>query len=51
MDRLNVDANAVLNINFQCFMKHFMELKQQCLPTKNDLFNKKNPTKLIIVIG
>ena len=30
MEKLNVDANADPNNNFECFMKHFIELKQQC---------------------
>ena len=38
VDKLNVDDNADDNAdpnsNFECFMKHFMELKQQCLPKK-----------------
>ena len=41
VDKLNVDENADPNSNFECFMKHFMELKQQYLPTKNVRFNKK----------
>ena len=41
MDNLNVDKNANPNSNFECFMKHFMELKQQCLHKKKVRFNKK----------
>ena len=41
MDKLNVDDNADPNSNFECFMKHFMELKQQCLPKKKVRFNRK----------
>ena len=41
VDKLNVDDNADLNSNFECFMKHFMELKQQCLPKKKVRFNRK----------
>ena len=41
MDKLNVDENADPNSNFECFMKHFMKLKQQCLPKKRVRFNKK----------
>ena len=41
MDKLNVDPNADLNRNFKNYMKHFMELKQQCLPRKVVQFNKK----------
>ena len=41
VDKLNVDDNADPNSNFECFMKHFMELKQQCLPKKKVRFNRK----------
>ena len=41
MEKLNVDDNADPNSNFECFMKQFMELKQQCLPKKMVRFNKK----------
>ena len=41
VDKLNTDENADPNSNFECFMKHFMELKQQCLPRKKVRFNKK----------
>ena len=41
VDKLNVDVNADPNSNFECFMKHFMELKQQCLPKKKVRFNRK----------
>ena len=41
VDKLNVDDNADPNSNFECFMKHFMELKQQCLPKKKVWFNRK----------
>ena len=41
VDKLNVDENADPNSNFECFMKHFMKLKQQCLPKKKVRFNKK----------
>ena len=38
MDKLNVDAKADPNINFDCFMKYFIfiKLKQQCLHKKKD---------------
>ena len=32
MDKLNVDAKADPKYNFECFVKHFMELKYQSLP-------------------
>ena len=41
VDKLNVDDNADLNSNFECFMKHFIELRQQCLPKKKIWFNRK----------
>ena len=41
VDKLNVDEHADPNSNFECFMKHFMELKQQCLLKKNVRLNKK----------
>ena len=41
VNKLNVDVNADPNSNFECFTKHFMELKQQSLPKKNLRFNKK----------
>ena len=41
IDKLNVDENADPNSNFECFMKHFIKLKQQCLPKKGVWFNKK----------
>ena len=41
VDKPNVDDNADPNSNFECFMKHFMELKQQCLPKKKVRFNRK----------
>ena len=41
MYKLNVEDNADPNNNFECFMKHFMELKKQCLPKKKVRFNKK----------
>ena len=41
MDKPNVDDNADPNSNFEYFMKHFMELKQQCLPKKGVRLNRK----------
>ena len=41
MDKPNIDDNTDSNSNFECFMKHFMELKKQCLPKKKVRFNKK----------
>ena len=41
MDKLNIEDNADPNSNFECFMKHFMKLKEKCLPKKKVRFNKK----------
>ena len=47
VDKLNVDENADPNSNSECFMKHFMELKQQyvCLRKRFGLIRKN--TKLM----
>ena len=38
---LNLDENADPNLNFDLFMKHFMNLKQECLQRKLVRFDKK----------
>ena len=46
VDKLNVDANADPNLNFNRFMEHFIKLKEQHLPKKVVRFDRKK-TKLI----
>ena len=41
VDKLNVDANADPNLNFDRFMEHFMKLKEQHLPKKVVRFDRK----------
>ena len=38
---LNLDENADPNLNFDLFMKHFMNLKQECFQKKLVRFDKK----------
>ena len=38
---LNLDENADPNLNFALFMKHFMNLKQECFQRKLVRFDKK----------
>ena len=41
VDKLNIDANADSNLNFDRFMEHFMKLKEQHLPKKDVRFDRK----------
>ena len=47
VDKLNVDENADPNSNSGCFMKHFMELKQQNVCLRKRFWLIRKNTKLM----
>ena len=48
---LNLDENADPNLNFDLFMKHFMNLKQECFLRKLVRFDKKKQKNIELTHG